>query len=352
MEKKEKIKLGISIGDLNGIGGELVVKTFEDSRMLEFCTPVIYASVKTISFFKNHFESSLSFKSIQNAEQAIESKVNVVTVWKDDVKINFGEEDLLIGSYAIKSLQAAVKDLKDDQIDVLVTAPINKHNIQSDDFKFPGHTDYLAQELEGDSLMFMVSDGLKVGLLTDHVPVSEVSKQITPESIENKISIIYNSLVQDFNIRLPKIAVLGLNPHTGDNGVIGNEDDEVLRPTLQAIKNRGKVVYGPYSADSFFGSKNYKNFDAILATYHDQGLIPFKTLAFGSGVNFTAGLSKVRTSPDHGTAYEIAGKGVADISSFKEAIFSAISIFRNRQMNQKLTSNPLTKQPKKAYNKK
>jgi len=352
MEKEEKIKLGISIGDLNGIGGELVIKTFEDSRMLEFCTPVIYASVKTLSFFKKHFESSIDFNSIQTAEKAVESKVNVITVWKDDVKINFGEEDLIIGSYAIKSLQAAVKDLKDDQIDVLVTAPINKHNIQAEDFKFPGHTDYLAQQLEGDSLMFMVSDNLKVGLLTDHVPVSEVSKQITPESIENKISIIYNSLVQDFNIRLPKIAVLGLNPHTGDNGVIGNEDDEVLRPTLQAIKNRGKVVYGPYSADSFFGSKNYKNFDAILATYHDQGLIPFKTLAFGSGVNFTAGLSKVRTSPDHGTAYEIAGKGVADISSFKEAIFSAISIFRNRQMNQKLTSNPLTKQPKKAYNKK
>ncbi|MDC0463135.1 4-hydroxythreonine-4-phosphate dehydrogenase PdxA [Flavobacteriaceae bacterium] len=352
MEKEEKIKLGISIGDLNGIGGELVIKTFEDSRMLEFCTPVIYASVKTLSFFKKHFESSIDFNSIQTAEKAVESKVNVITVWKDEVKINFGEEDLIIGSYAIKSLQAAVKDLKDDQIDVLVTAPINKHNIQSEDFKFPGHTDYLAQQLEGDSLMFMVSDNLKVGLLTDHVPVSEVSKQITPESIENKISIIYNSLVQDFNIRLPKIAVLGLNPHTGDNGVIGNEDDEVLRPTLQAIKNRGKVVYGPYSADSFFGSKNYKNFDAILATYHDQGLIPFKTLAFGSGVNFTAGLSKVRTSPDHGTAYEIAGKGVADISSFKEAIFSAISIFRNRQMNQKLTSNPLTKQPKKAYNKK
>jgi len=352
MEKEEKIKLGISIGDLNGIGGELVIKTFEDSRMLEFCTPVIYASVKTLSFFKKHFESLIDFNSIQTAEKAVESKVNVITVWKDDVKINFGEEDLIIGSYAIKSLQAAVKDLKDDQIDVLVTAPINKHNIQSEDFKFPGHTDYLAQQLEGDSLMFMVSDNLKVGLLTDHVPVSEVSKQITPESIENKISIIYNSLVQDFNIRLPKIAVLGLNPHTGDNGVIGNEDDEVLRPTLQAIKNRGKVVYGPYSADSFFGSKNYKNFDAILATYHDQGLIPFKTLAFGSGVNFTAGLSKVRTSPDHGTAYEITGKGVADISSFKEAIFSAISIFRNRQMNQKLTSNPLTKQPKKAYNKK
>ena len=200
--------------------------------------------------------------------------------------------------------------------------------------------------------MFMVSDDLKVGLLTDHVPVSEVSKHITTGLIEKKISIIYNSLIQDFNIRLPKIAVLGINPHTGDNGVIGSEDDEVLRPALESIKKSGKLVYGPYAADSFFGSKNYKNFDAIVATYHDQGLIPFKTLAFGNGVNYTAGLSKVRTSPDHGTAYEIAGKGVADISSFKEAIFSAISIFRNRNMNQTLTSNPLLKQPKKAYNKK
>ena len=352
MENKEKIKLGISIGDLNGVGGELILKTFEDSRMLDFCTPVIYASVKTLSFLKKHFESTLDFNSIQGSDQVVDSKVNVVTVWKDDVRINFGEEDLKIGSYAIQSLQAAVKDLKNNQIDILVTAPINKHNIQSEDFKFPGHTDYLAQELEGDSLMFMVSDDLKVGLLTDHVPVSEVSKHITPELIEKKISIIYNSLVQDFNIRLPKIAVLGINPHTGDNGVIGSEDDEVLRPVLESIKKSGKLVYGPYAADSFFGSKNYKKFDAILATYHDQGLIPFKTLAFGNGVNYTAGLSKVRTSPDHGTAYEIAGKGVADNSSFKEAIFSAISIFRNRNMNQILTSNPLLKQPKKAYNKK
>ena len=352
MENKEKIKLGISIGDLNGVGGELILKTFEDSRMLDFCTPVIYASEKTLSFLKKHFESTLDFNSIQDANQAVDTKVNVVTVWKDDVQINFGEEDLKIGSYAIQSLQASVKDLKNDQIDVLVTAPINKHNIQSDDFKFPGHTDYLAQELKGDSLMFMVSDDLKVGLLTDHLPVSEVSKHITPGLIEKKISIIYNSLIQDFNIRLPKIAVLGINPHTGDNGVIGSEDDEVLRPALESIKKSGKLVYGPYAADSFFGSKNYKNFDAIVATYHDQGLIPFKTLAFGNGVNYTAGLSKVRTSPDHGTAYEIAGKGVADISSFKEAIFSAISIFRNRNMNQTLTSNPLLKQPKKAYNKK
>ncbi|MDB9954782.1 4-hydroxythreonine-4-phosphate dehydrogenase PdxA [Flavobacteriaceae bacterium] len=347
MEKEEKIKIGISIGDLNGIGGELVIKTFEDNRMLEFCTPIIYASVKTMAFIKRHFQSPLDFNKIQKASQAVDSKVNVVAVWHEDVKINFGEEDLKIGGYAIKSLQAAVEDLKNDQIDVLVTAPINKHNIQSDDFKFPGHTDYLAQELQGDSLMFMVSDDLKVGLLTDHVPVSEVSNKITAELIEKKISIIYKSLVQDFSIRMPRIAVLGINPHTGDNGVIGSEDDTVLRPALETIKKTGKLVYGPYSADSFFGSKNYKNFDAIVATYHDQGLIPFKTLAFGNGVNFTAGLNKVRTSPDHGTAYEIAGKGEADITSFKEAIFSGMSIFRNRKMNQSLTSNPLLRQPKK-----
>ena len=347
MEKAEKIKIGISIGDLNGIGGELVIKTFEDKRMLEFCTPIVYASVKTLAFFKRHFKSTLEFHKIKNASQAVDSKVNVVSVWHEDVSINFGEEDLKIGSYAIKSLQAAVEDLKTDQIDVLVTAPINKHNIQSEDFKFPGHTDYLAQELEGDSLMFMVSDDLKFGLLTDHVPVSEVSNQITAELIEKKISIIYNSLIQDFGIRKPRIAVLGINPHTGDNGVIGTEDDTVLRPTLEALKQTGKLVYGPYSADSFFGSKNYKNFDAIVATYHDQGLIPFKTLAFGNGVNYTAGLNKVRTSPDHGTAYEIAGKGEADITSFKEAIFSGLSIFRNRKMNQILTSNPLLRQPRK-----
>ena len=347
MEKEEKIKIGISVGDLNGIGGELIVKTFEDSRMLEFCTPIIYASVKSLSFFIKHFQSSLEFNKIQNASQAIDSKLNVVTVWHEEVKISFGEEDLKVGAYAIKSLQAAVKDLKNDQIDVLVTAPINKHNIQSDDFKFPGHTDYLAQELQGDSLMFMVSDDLKVGLLTDHVPVSEIASHITPELIEKKISIISQSLIKDFNIRMPRIAVLGINPHTGDHGVIGSEDDTVLRPTLETIKKTGKLVYGPYAADSFFGSKNYKNFDAIVATYHDQGLIPFKTLAFGNGVNYTAGLNKVRTSPDHGTAYEIAGKGVADITSFKEAIFSGMTIFRNRKMNKTLTSNPLLKLSKK-----
>jgi len=321
MEKEEKIKIGISVGDLNGIGGELIVKTFEDSRMLEFCTPIIYASVKSLSFFIKHFQSSLEFNKIQNASQAIDSKLNVVTVWHEEVKISFGEEDLKVGAYAIKSLQAAVKDLKNDQIDVLVTAPINKHNIQSDDFKFPGHTDYLAQELQGDSLMFMVSDDLKVGLLTDHVPVSEIASHITPELIEKKISIIYQSLIKDFNIRMPRIAVLGINPHTGDHGVIGSEDDTVLRPTLETIKKTGKLVYGPYAADSFFGSKNYKNFDAIVATYHDQGLIPFKTLAFGNGVNYTAGLTKFAPLPIMGPPMKSLEKGCQTSRLLKKLFF-------------------------------
>ena len=347
MVKEEKIRVGISVGDLNGIGGEIILKTFEDIRILEFCTPIVFASVKTMSFFKKHLNLNVNLHGIDNLEKVVHGKINVLNVWKENVEINLGEESKIIGEYAIKSLVRATQALKREQIDVLLTAPINKHNIQSEDFKFPGHTDYLAQELEGDSLMFMVSDDLKVGLLTDHVPVSEVSNQITAELIENKISIIYNSLIQDFGIRKPRIAVLGINPHTGDNGVICTEDDTVLRPTLEALKHAGKLVYGPYAADSFFGSKNYKNFDAIVATYHDQGLIPFKTLAFGNGVNYTAGLNKVRTSPDHGTAYEIAGKGIADVTSFKAAVFSGMAIFRNRKMNQILTSNPLLRQPRK-----
>ena len=225
----------------------------------------------------------------------------------------------------------------------MVTAPINKHNIQSEDFKFPGHTDYLAQQLEGESLMFMVTDSLRVGLLTDHVPVKDIVENLTEALILKKINAVYNSLLMDFKIVRPKIAVLGINPHTGDNGVIGNEDDTILRPTIQKLKEEGKLVYGPYAADSFFGSNNYKNFDAVIATYHDQGLIPFKTLSFGQGVNFTAGLNKVRTSPDHGTAYEIAGKGEADANSFKEAVFAAIQIFKNRFEYNEITSNPLKK---------
>lgn len=347
MKKSENIVVGISIGDLNGIGGEIVLKTFEDSRMLEFCTPVIFASAKAMNFFKTHFNSEINFNSINNLNQLLFGKVNVFNCWNEPVNIEFGKEDIKIGAYAIKSLQTATKALKDGQIDVLVTAPINKHNIQSEEFKFPGHTDYLAQQLEGESLMFMVTDTLRVGLLTDHVPVKDIVEHLSEALIIKKINAVYNSLLQDFKIIRPKIAVLGINPHTGDNGVIGNEDDTILRPTLQKIKEEGKLVFGPYAADSFFGSNNYKNFDAIVATYHDQGLIPFKTLSFGQGVNFTAGLNKIRTSPDHGTAYEIAGKGVADENSFKEAVFAAIQIFKNRFEYEKLTSNPLKKSNQK-----
>lgn len=346
MKKQEKLKIGISIGDLNGIGGELIIKTFEDNRMLEFCTPIVFASVKCFSFLKKHFNSQIHFHGINKPKEAIHGKVNVVNVWKESVDIDFGKESKKSGEYSIKSLEAATIALKNNEIDALVTAPIHKHNIQSEEFQFPGHTDYLARELHGNSLMLMITEGLKIGLLTDHVPVKDISNHITPKLIENKINIIYQTLKQDFGIRRPRIAVLGINPHTGDGGVIGKEDDEIMRPTLKKIRESGKLVYGPYAADSFFGSKNHKNFDAVIAAYHDQGLIPFKTLSFGKGVNYTAGLSKIRTSPDHGTAYEIAGKGEADNGSFKEAIFAAIRIFNKRKEYLKFSKNPLTKDSK------
>lgn len=347
MKKENKIKLGISIGDLNGIGSEIIIKTFEDTRMLEFCTPVIFASIKTMSFFKKHFNSAINFHGINHTDQIVEGKVNVLNVWKENVTINFGEENTKIGEYSVKSLEKATEALKNEAIDVLVTAPIHKHNIQSESFKFPGHTNYLAEKLGGKSLMFMVTENLKVGLLTDHVPVKDVPEHITSELIKEKIETVYNSLVKDFRISKPKIAVLGINPHAGDNGVIGNEDESILKPTLEKIRDNKKLVYGPYSADSFFGSGNYKNFDAVIAAYHDQGLIPFKTIAFGSGVNYTAGLNRVRTSPDHGTAFEIAGKGEADNSSFKEAVFAAIQIFKNRNEFETISKNPLKPRPKK-----
>lgn len=347
MKHAEKIKLGISIGDLNGIGSEIVLKTFDDSRMLDFCTPVIFASAKLITFLKKHFNLSFHFQGIDDASKAIDGKINVMNVWKENVTVKFGEEDPTAGEYAFKSLQAATQALKNDEIDVLVTAPINKHTIQSEEFNFPGHTDYLAKELGGESLMFMITDTLKIGLLTDHVALKDIASVITPELIEKKIETIQRTLKQDFRVEKPKIAVLGINPHSGDHGVIGNEDEEILKPTLKKIRDKGDLVYGPYSADSFFGSKNYKNFDAVVASYHDQGLIPFKTLSFGQGVNFTAGLSKVRTSPDHGTAFEIAGTNSANINSFKEAVFKAIEIHKAREEYRELTANPLKKQKKK-----
>ncbi|WP_121666058.1 4-hydroxythreonine-4-phosphate dehydrogenase PdxA [Mesonia aquimarina] len=347
MKKEQKIRIGISIGDLNGIGSEVVLKTFEDSRMLDFCTPVVFANNKLLTFFKRHYKLSLNIQGIDSPEKAIDGKFNVVNVWKENVKVNFGQEDKKIGEYAFKSLEAATEALKENKIDALVTAPINKNVIQSEKFNFPGHTDYLAKTLEGNSLMLMISDQLKVGLLTDHVPVKNVAEVITPELITKKVGIIEDTLKKDFRVRKPKIAILGINPHSGDNGVIGKEDEEVLKPSIQKINDKGKLVFGPFSADSFFGSKNFKNFDAVIAAYHDQGLIPFKTLSFGKGVNYTAGLKKIRTSPDHGTAYEIAGKGEADFRSFKEAVFSALEIFKNREEYQELTKNPLKKQSKK-----
>jgi 4-hydroxythreonine-4-phosphate dehydrogenase len=346
MKKEEKIVVGISIGDLNGIGPEIIIKAFEDPRSLELSTPVIFASGKTMQFFKNHFNSKINFFNIDTPNTVVHGKINVVNVWREQVKIEFGQEDNKIGEYAIKSLEAATTALKDGTIDVLVTAPINKHNIQSEKFNFPGHTDYLAKALNGKSLMFMVSEGLRVGLLTDHVPLKDAANHITEELITEKINTVTKSLKQDFGIRRPKVAVLAINPHAGDNGVIGNEDDEVLRPALEMIKSKGHLVYGPYSADSFFGSNNYKNFDAVIASYHDQGLIPFKTITFGEGVNYTAGLDKIRTSPDHGTAYEIAGKGQADESSFKQAIYTAIQIYRNRLEYNHYNKSPLKKASK------
>jgi 4-hydroxythreonine-4-phosphate dehydrogenase len=346
-EEAAKIKLGISIGDLNGIGCEVALKTFEDARMLDFCTPVIFASSKTIAIQKNALDIDITYHGVTSATEVIDGKINIVNVWKDHPDIEFGKPTEASGKYAIKSLKAAVEALKNKEIDVLVTAPINKKNIQAEDFNFPGHTDYLARELKGESLMFMVTDKLKVGLLTDHVAVKDVPEMITPALIRKKVAIIMESLKMDFAIRKPKLAILGINPHSGDEGVIGKEDEEVLKPTIKQLADEGNLVFGPYSADSFFGSGTHKAFDAVLAAYHDQGLIPFKTLSFGKGVNYTAGLSRVRTSPDHGTAYEIAGMGKADNSSFEEAVFTAIHIYKNREEYLDLTSNPLQKQKKK-----
>ncbi len=349
---EDKTIVGISIGDLNGIGAEIVLKTFQDARMLEFCTPVIFASVKTLSAVKKELDLNTNVHGIDSLDAILPKKINVFNVWKESVEIKFGVEDKIMGEYAIKSLTAAVKALKEDQIDVLVTAPINKSNIQSETFTFPGHTDYLAQELEGDSMMLMVSNDLRVGLLTDHVAVKDVAATITRELIEKKINTVHRSLIQDFGIVKPKIAVLGINPHNGDHGVIGTEDDVILKPALDNLRNNGKLVFGPYAADSFFGSGNYHNFDVIIASYHDQGLIPFKTLSFGNGVNFTAGLNKVRTSPDHGTAYDVAGKNVANADSFTEALYTAVSIYQQRMEHLEISKNPLKISKRKSFGKK
>jgi len=351
MKNQYKIKVGISIGDLNGIGPEIVLKTFSEMSMLDFCTPVIFASDKTVSFVKKQLDSSVNVHGINDLKSIAEGKVNVLNIWKEPFRFNLGEGTVESGRLAIASFVKATEALRKGDIDVLVTAPISKANIQSDDFAFPGHTDYLAQELEGEAMMLMVSDELRVGLLTDHVPVKDVASTITRDLIVEKVNTLYNSLCRDFGVVNPKIAVLGINPHVGDNGVIGDDDDKIVIPTLEEMRASGKIVYGPYAADSFFGSGNYKNFDGVIAAYHDQGLIPFKTLSFGKGVNYTAGLEAIRTSPDHGTAYEIAGKNKADIGSFRQAVYMAIEVYRNRKEYDVLTKNVLKISPRRSSGK-
>ena len=341
MKKAENIIVGISIGDLNGIGSEVVLKTFEDNRMLELCTPVIFANVKTLSFLKKNFESTTVLHGIDTIDQVVTGKINVLNLWREGFTLEYGISNDTVGKYAIKSFTAATKALKEGEIDVLVTAPMSKYNIQSGEFKFPGHTDYLNQELEGNALMLMVNGNLRIGLLTDHIPVNEVASHLTEALVQQKIETVAQALIQDFTINKPKIAVLGLNPHAGDGGVIGKEDDKIIKPVIKKMFEKGTMVFGPYPADGFFGSGQYKKFDAVIAAYHDQGLIPFKTLSFGNGVNYTAGLNKIRTSPDHGTAYDIAGKGIADFNSFKEAVYLAIDIYNSRNEYMEISKRPL-----------
>ena len=331
MDKSDKIIVGISIGDLNGIGVEVILKTFQDNRMLDFCTPLIFGSTKAISYHKKALNLEIPIHGITSLSQIQHTKINVLNIWKEDVSITLGKASKESGDYAAKSLRIAVDYLKNKKIDVLLTAPINKETIQSEGFNFPGHTEYLEEKLEGESLMILMTDNLKIGLITGHIPISKVAETITPSLIKEKVATLHTSLLEDFGINKPKIAVLALNPHCGDKGVIGKEDDEIIKPTIEEIKASGKLVFGPYAADGFFGSETYRQFDGVLATYHDQGLAPFKALSFGKGVNYTAGLSEIRTSPDHGTGFDIAGKNSANPSSFKEALFTAIHVFKTRK---------------------
>ncbi len=331
MLRSSKIRLGISIGDPNGIGFEIILKTFQDKKIYDFFTPIVFANSHNFIEEQNKLGIQVSIASLNDLKSPHKGKLNVINIREEPFAVEYGQESKEAGFYAMDSLKAATQALKQQSIDALVTAPINKKNIQSDSFKFPGHTDYLNQELEGESLMFMISDNLKVALVTDHIPIHDIISNLTPERIEKKILLLEQSLKQDFGIPKPKIAVLGINPHTGDNGVIGNEDDILLTPLIKKEFNKGKRIFGPFAADAFFGNKKYKKYDAVLANYHDQGLIPFKTISFGKGVNFTAGLNHVRTSPDHGTAYDIAGKGKANHTSFFKAMEQARTIFLKRK---------------------
>ena len=344
---RKTIKLGISIGDTNGVGLEVILKSFKDKRILNFCTPIVFGDYNLAKdTIKQLVLEDINLNKIQSINESKLKKLNILNCWKETLVPNYGNLENG-GKYALKSLQKACQALQNGSIDVLVTAPINKENIQSNSFKFPGHTEFLEQQFEGQALMLMLNEELRIGLVTGHLPIEQVSKHITQELILQKLESFNHSLIQDFGIRKPKIAVLGLNPHAGDNGLLGQEEQKTIIPALQKAEDKGLLAFGPYPADGFFGSNQLKAFDGVLAMYHDQGLVPFKTLSFGNGVNFTSGLSVVRTSPDHGTAYDIAGKNIASESSFIQAIYTACGIYKKRQEWQELNSNILPPQPKK-----
>lgn len=337
-----KIIIGISQGDVNGVGLEVILKTLVEPGISEICTPVLFSSQKTVSYYRKVLGmEEFNFHPLRDFSQINHKKVNVFVCYDEEVNIEMGKSTPTGGKYALLSLQKATQAMTDGHIHALVTAPIDKHNIQSDEFKFPGHTEFLAKKFGGDALMLMCgANGLRVAMVTGHLPLKEVAAKITVTSVASKLKQLHHALMADFGIRKPRIAVLGLNPHAGDNGLLGAEDNDAIKAAIQQTELNG-LIYGPYAADGFFGNGTYRQFDAVLAMYHDQGLIPFKTLSFNDGVNYTAGLNFVRTSPDHGTAYDIAGKNMANDQSFKQAIYLAIDIYRNRQVFAEISAHPL-----------
>jgi 4-hydroxythreonine-4-phosphate dehydrogenase len=335
------IRIGITHGDINGIGYEIIIKTLMDKRIFENTTPIIFGSSKVASYHRKALNiNNFNLNLVKSPDQAVPEHPNIVNITENEIKVELGVPTASSGELAYMSLEAAVDALKKKQIDVLVTAPINKSNIQSDQFSFPGHTEYLAQRFgKHDDLMLMINRELRIGVITGHMPLKEVPAAITMDLLLRKISILNDSLQKDFAIVKPRIALLGLNPHASDKGLLGQEEQEIIIPAIEEATRRGMLVFGPYPADGLFGSLNYRKFDGILAMYHDQGMLPFKTLAFSSGINYTAGLPIVRTSPAHGTAFEIAGKGLASPESFHEAIYLACDVFRNRREYDMLRSN-------------
>lgn len=348
MSEERLPRIGISIGDLNGVGLELIMKTFANPEMLELCTPVVFGSSKVVSYHRNALDMrDFNFHIINQVEDALEGKANLVNCWKEDVKMEFGQVNPEVGAFAAKSLEAACDAAEAGTIDALVTAPINKESIHGANFQFSGHTDYLESRFKSKATMFFLSPHLRLGLATVHIPLNKVSEHLTSSLVEQKIWALHQSLKMDFHLPKGRIAVLALNPHAGDNGLMGKEDQEVVLPAIEKARERGAMAFGPYPADSFFGSGSFKNFEAVLAMYHDQGLVAFKSISFGEGVNYSAGLPIIRTSPDHGTAFDIAGQGLAEPSSFRAAVFAAIDLVRNRSISAEISANPLKIKGKK-----